>query len=498
VTLPRERELKLSVSPSFRLPDFDGIDGEISASVQEAERFQATYYDSADLRLARWTITLRYRTNDGWTLKLPEESGSEFLLRTELRFDGDARRPPEVAEDLVRAYLRGADLIPVARLRTVRKGTDLRNADGVLLAQVVDDDVSVLAGRRIATRFRELELELQEASPTRLAKALRTLLERSGAGSPDPTPKVYRALGARALESPDVVVDRPTRDSTAADVVRQAIAASVVRLLRHDPIVRLDSHAEGVHQARVATRRLRSDLRTFSPLLDRQWSRSLQSELSWLGGLLGGVRDADVMLGRLEERSAVLSEPVRRDAVPILRSLKAGRRKAYAELLDAMRSDRYVRLLDRLVEAAREPRLTPRAELPAREVAPDLVRQPWRSLHRAVNGLGRRPTDEELHGVRIRAKRCRYAAEAVAPVVGKRAATFADLAADLQDVLGELNDAVVAEAWLRDWSSRRRSGPVAFAAGELAGLERAQGEKSRRRWRRAWAKLDTPKRRSWL
>jgi CHAD domain-containing protein len=100
--------------------------------------------------------------------------------------------------------------------------------------------------------------------------------------------------------------------------------------------------------------------------------------------------------------------------------------------------------------------------------------------------------------VRIRAKRCRYAAEAVAPVVGKRAAAFADLASDLQDVLGELNDAVVAEAWLRDWSSRRRSATAAFAAGELAGLERALGEKSRRRWRRAWAKLDKPKRRSWL
>jgi CHAD domain-containing protein len=115
-----------------------------------------------------------------------------------------------------------------------------------------------------------------------------------------------------------------------------------------------------------------------------------------------------------------------------------------------------------------------------------------------VGALEGSPTDEDLHGVRIRAKRSRYAAEAAAPVLGKRAAAFADAAAGLQDVLGELNDAVVAEGWLREWSSRRRSAAEAFAAGELAGLERALGEKSRRRWRRAWRKLDTPKRRSWL
>jgi CHAD domain-containing protein len=498
VSPPRERELKLAVAPSYTLPSFDGIDDEITGTAQEAERFQATYYDTEDLRLARWGITLRYRTNDGWTLKLPDEGGSDFLLRTELRLDGDARRPPEEAHDLVRAYVRGAALVPVARLRTVRRATDFHDAGGELLAQVVDDEVAVLDGRRIANRFRELELELAAGSPTRLGKKLRTLLQQDGAAAVDPTPKVFRALGPPALEPPDVVITAPQRDSTAGAVVRQAIAASVIRLLRHDPVVRLDAHAEGVHQARVATRRLRSDLRTFAPLLDRQWSRSLQSELGWLAGLLGRVRDADVMLARLEERTLALSEPIRRDARPVLRSLRAARRKALADLLEAMHGERYVRLLDRLVDAARTPQLTPRADLPARDELREVVRQPWRSLRRAVGALEGSPTDEDLHGVRIRAKRCRYAAEAAAPVLGKRAAAFADSAAALQDVLGELNDAVVAERWLHEWSSRRRSAGEAFAAGELAGLERALGERSRRRWRRAWAKLDSPKRRSWL
>ncbi len=498
MSLPRERELKLSASPSFRMPAFDALGQEVEAIAHEPERYIATYYDTEDLRLARARITLRYRTNDDWTLKLPAENGSGFLLRTELRFEGSQRRLPEVVEDLVRAYTRGAVLGPTARLRTLRKAVDLCAADGTFIAQVVDDEVSVFEGRRIATRFREVEIEVAETAPTRFVKKLRLVLEEAGAGPVDGTPKVFRALGARALEPPDVVVSALERDSTAGAVVRQAIATSVARLLQHDPVVRLDAHVEGVHQARVATRRLRSDLRTFAPLLDQEWSRSLQSELGWLAELLGRVRDGDVMIAGLEDRIHVLTESNRLAARPVLRSLKTGRRRAQASLLAAMRGDRYIFLLDRLVEASRTPQLTSEADRPAREVLPEVVQGPWRSLRRVVRTLDDSPADEDLHRVRIRVKRCRYAAEAVAPALGKRATAFAAAAAALQDVLGEHNDAIAAETWLGEWASRRRSVSEAFVAGELAGLERARGQRTRRRWRKTWAKLDAPKLRSWL
>ena len=112
MSLPRERELKLSVSPSFRMPAFDALGQEVEAIAHEPERYMATYYDTEDLRRARSRITLRYRTNDDWTLKLPAENGSGFLLRTELRFEGSPRRLPDSLEDLVRAYTRGAVLRP--------------------------------------------------------------------------------------------------------------------------------------------------------------------------------------------------------------------------------------------------------------------------------------------------------------------------------------------------------------------------------------------------
>ena len=108
--------------------------------------------------------------------------------------------------------------------------------------------------------------------------------------------------------------------------------------------------------------------------------------------------------------------------------------------------------------------------LPAATVLPGLVRRRWRALAKQVKALGDPPTDEELHAVRIEAKRVRYAAEAAVPLLGRQARVFAHAAAALQGVLGDLNDAVVAERWLRGWAGESRSTLEVFAAGELAGL----------------------------
>ena len=98
------------------------------------------------------------------------------------------------------------------------------------------------------------------------------------------------------------------------------------------------------------------------------------------------------------------------------------------------------------------------------------------------------PPDEELHAVRIRAKRCRYAAEAVAPAIGKAAKRFAAAVEGVQEVLGEHQDAVVAGQWLRDHAAAAAGSPVecAFVAGELAALEEVAAKRSRAEWRKAW------------
>jgi len=127
-----------------------------------------------------------------------------------------------------------------------------------------------------------------------------------------------------------------------------------------------------------------------------------------------------------------------------------------------------------------------------------LVRKPWKRLRDAVDALEEDPADEELHEVRIRAKRARYAAEAVAPAVGRDAKRFAKRITDVQDVLGEHQDSVVAEQWLRAQLDSSSRGPMLFVAGELAAIERAAGRAARNHFPAVWRRARRKHLREWL
>src|SRR5438477_4785399 len=272
---------------------------------------ETVYFDTPDLRLARWGVSLRRRAGEGWTLKLaparPADNTAAILERDELTFEGGARRPPAAALEVVRAYVRRSELVPVARLSTVRKRVRLAGAAGAHVAEVVDDEVSVRDGRRVAARFREIEVEVAGSDGMDgIITPLVTRLRGAGAGAPDPTPKHIRALGPRAIEPPEVATEPLPADATARDVIKFDLAESVAALLHHDPLVRTGRDPEAIHQARVATRKLRSNLRTFGPLLDPEWTEPLRSELGWLAMGLGAVRDREVLLERLRERGKSL------------------------------------------------------------------------------------------------------------------------------------------------------------------------------------------------
>jgi CHAD domain-containing protein len=495
----REREVKLSAWPGFLLPDMGGLGDGVTSEPIEVRTLDALYYDSSDLRLARWGVTLRFRSGDGtgWTVKLPDGDDGPALVRREVPFPGPAGTPPKEASDLVRAYVRSARLVPVARLRTKRRGVALRDAEGVQVAEVVDDEVTVLEGRRVAARFREVEVEVEARAPNGLLEEVVARLRLAGAGEPDPTPKVFRALGARATGPPEIAAPDLGDEPTAAALVQTALVRSVSRVLLHDAGVRLGDDPEDVHQARVGTRRLRSDLRTFAPLLVEEWSEPLREELSWLAELLGGVRDTDVLTERLRLQASDLPEVDAAGFAPVLRQLNDAREAARVRLLQGMNSARYVALLDRLVAAAAAPLLSPEADRPALEVLPPLVAQPWQRLRKAVKALPPHPSDEALHEIRINAKRARYAAEAAAPAAGKQARRLAEAIADVQGVLGDHHDAIVAEAWLRQ-AVAEADVMQALALGELVAAERAEAATCREEWRAAWKKANRKKLRKWL
>jgi CHAD domain-containing protein len=489
-----EREAKLAASPDFQLPALDGLLQGARAVPAEAMRMETTYYDTPDLRLARWGCSLRLREGEGWTLKLPSPSDDALLSRRELTFAGEGRRPPEAAMTLVLAYVRHSSLTPVATLSTLRHRVKLTDADGAQLAEVVDDEVSVLDGLRVANRFRQVEVELAPALDGGLLEPVLARLRQAGAGPGQAPPKHLLALGRRALDPPEVVPVDVTDTSTAAQLVTATIARAVAELMRRDPGVRLGDDPEDVHQARVALRSLRSQLRTFTPLLERDWAQSLEDELGWLATGLGAVRDRQVMRLRLERRVAGLAPEDALLISGLTRELDVETEEARSRLLLDMRSDRYPSLLDRLVEASRAPRLLPEAEQQAAAVIPALARDDWRRLRQAVRRLPRQPEDAELHRTRILAKRARYAAEAAAPVVGKEATRFARRAAGLQTVLGDHQDAVNLRRWLRE----NAEGRPAFLAGELFLLEGEAASRVRATWTRKWKRLDRKRLRRWM
>ena len=485
----RERELKLAAYESFVVPNLtdDGL-GVIGMQELPELILVSTYHDTSDLRLARSGITLRYRTGEengpAWTLKLGV-AGHDASERDEHTFAGEPGEIPREALDLVAACVRSAPVLPVAALRTRRRRWLLCGEDDQALAELDDDEVSVLDGDRVVSRFRELELE-SRGPDLRLLRPIANRLRRAGAVLAEPVPKAVRALGPRAAAEPDLAPIAVSRSDPATRAIQAALASGAARLVANDPGTRLGD-VEALHQMRVGARRMRSDLRTFRPLLDRAWSDGLSEELRWIGSLLGTVRDADVQLGRL----AALAGDLEPALEPLAARFRGRREEGQAQLRGGLGSERYVHLLDRLVDAVRDPLVTPRAQDRAADVLPRLVKRAWRRLEREAAALSDAPTNEQYHAVRIKAKRLRYAAEAVAPALSKAGEPTARLGAAataLQDLLGVMHDDVVMQQELGDALQEHSEQAFAVAAGRL--LERCEASigSARIRYPKLWKK----------
>jgi CHAD domain-containing protein len=267
--------------------------------------------------------------------------------------------------------------------------------------------------------------------------------------------------------------------------LRSLLQRQYAAILRNDPGVRLDLDPEDVHAIRVASRRARAMLRAARPILDPSWSEPLRDDLKWLGSSLGRRRDLDVLIGRLQAEIEQLDEPERTAAAAIVERLAADRETAQAVAVDALRSDRYYALLDQLEAAVRGPRVR-RGEVSLRKLA----RKEFGRVRKAAEKLGPASSDEELHRARILGKRARYTAELAEAEVGEPANQVVERAKAFQDVLGGHQDAIVAEARLRELLADLDTTGAAFAAGRLVERERDRRREAREALPKAWRKLD--------
>jgi len=496
-----ELELKFSAPADFAAGALTSQAGIERIAELPALKLVAVYYDTDDLRLARAGVTLRYRTGDdngaAWTLKLPTLDTPE--LRDEVVIgQANGNNVPDEARRLTTAFARGAELRRVARLRTRRRRWSLRETGGRELAELVDDRVSVLDGRRVTQRFHELEIEARSSDLAGLRR-IEAVLSQMGFAPTSQSPKVFRALGPRAADRSDIPEPATgSPRSPVADAASAAMSSAVRRLMLHDPHARLHD-AEGVHQMRVSARRLRGYLRTFAPLVQAEWADGINQELRRLARALGAARDLDVMIKRLRE---VASNGVA--AITPMLHVMEGRRGAARRALDAvLESDQYVVLLERLIEIPRASVLSSEASEPCRSALPRLVSEAWRPLAEAVEELNENPSDDGYHQVRIHAKRARYVSEVAAPwlgrQVGRDADRFARHAEEVQNVLGERQDAVVMrQALLEEAAKRPEDGLFNLAAGRLVERQEQSIAACDKQFREVWRAMNRKKIRAWL
>ncbi len=405
--------------------------------------FRSTYHDTADRRLGRSGVALRRRLENGkstWEVELPEAPGHVAVAAP-----GGPAGPPPLIADLLQAIVRQGELVEIAAVQTERSD-DLH------------DEVSLLQNGSVVDRFVR---ESREDDP-----------------------------GLAAIETGSVR-PLPEKPSTRA-LIQARFEEQYSEILAHDPGTRLGDEPEALHKQRVAVRRLRALLRSAAPMLDPIWSNQLREELGWLGRSLGSVRDLDVLLVHLREEVRALEGDDRSAGLQLIAALDEERTAARGELVRALGSTRYLTLLARLEEAVPGPRWVG-DDIPVEELAA----KSFRKLAKAANAFGKDSTDEELHAVRIRAKRARYAAELAETLVGKPATRFVQRARELQDVIGEHQDAVVAEERLRAAAAKARTPQAAISVGRLVERERVRRRRSRARVPKSWRKLERAGRKAW-
>ena len=489
-----EVERKYDVGEHDELPVLESLPGVDRVGPPEDEALDAVYFDTAGLALAARGITLRRRTgghDDGWHLKLPVAVGErqEFTVRLGKNPESVPRR----LRRLVQVHTRDQDLIPVARLNTQRTTQRLYASDGTALADFSDDrvDSRTMLEPPVHTSWREWEIELIDG-PKRLLKGADAVLAGKGHHPSALPSKLARGLGEK-YPAGDKPALRPAPEPTgpASAVLLSYLGLQVEALKKHDPGVR-ENAPDAVHQLRVAARRMRSALATFRKLADPEVTGSLRSELQWLAGTVGEARDNEVMRARLMD--LIGAEPQDLLLGPVARQVEehfdAAAHGARAKGLAALKSARYFRLLDSLDAFLAEPPLTETAGAEALQTVGRLVSKQRKRLKKEVRALdvdSRGPAaDAALHEVRKSAKRLRYAAEAAAPVFGKRATTLARAAEEIQESLGDHHDSIVTQDLLRELAANHR-GKTAFTYGRLHALEQLAGEDSREKFFRGWS-----------
>jgi CHAD domain-containing protein len=241
------------------------------------------------------------------------------------------------------------------------------------------------------------------------------------------------------------------RNATTGVYARAMLRQIFGDFVAHEPGTRLGEDPEELHQMRVASRRLRATIDLFEPALTPEFAY-LKEELRWVGGMLGGVRDLQVQRASLLDLIDGFELPA---SNPLIEKLAQQTRDAQGAVAKALDSSRYRNLVQGMTAAlSAESDAADESKSPIRPYASAALRDRYKTVRKRAARLRIDSPDAELHRVRIKIKRLRYAAETFQPLFGKRLKPLRGEAKALQDLLGEHQDHVAARAWMGEIAVR--------------------------------------------
>jgi CHAD domain-containing protein len=421
-------------------------------------------------RARRWfevEVELRAEGRDDDLERLTAALAGEPGLTPETR--AKFARALEMTEAAESAQGEGGSLLPAderALHETYAAGDDARARRAVALL-ALDEGLGTMAAaaraglstRRVrywAARYRAEGAGIYGTAPA---------VEAPEAGAP--------AVAAAPADPPEADEKKKRPGIDASDTMLQAavktLAFHLDRMLEHEDGTRLGEDSEELHVMRVSTRRMRMALRVFDDYLGRAELRPVLKGLRRTGRVLGAVRDLDVFQEKTQDYLDTLAPEHAGDLDDLLAACRAERDKQREHLVAYLDSGRYRTFVETFRELVDGPleRVAavqtgdPRPQRVA-QVLPGVLYRDMGEVWAFEGRLGGLETPlPRFHALRKGCKGLRYTLEFFEDVLGEGARPLIKKVKNLQDHLGDLQDAVVTCGILRDfltWGTWRHSG----------------------------------------
>ena len=472
-----------------------------------------TYLDTFDWSLMKNYLALRYRFSNGsamYTLKSVGsiEDGIAKRMEKEIPLDKPADVPALIRVKEIRKLVEGM-IFPRRLLEQVQVHTDRRryrvlSPEGAEIELAFDTSSFSLRGLhkpRRAPKLLEMEAEIRQGPETALG-ALAALLSGKFHYPPSGASKLEAAIQRFKIAPPSKKPPEKLRvrlDDRLDLVLRKILTDQFRRFRDQLPGLQLDIDTEFVHQARVATRRMRSALRLFRGAAPESPAAYLEGELKWLGGALGEVRDLDVFLLNLSRFRGQIKHFPGGKKKAFENWIERHRRGPLKALGQALESPRYRHFERRILQFLERPLPSrprpPRAMKPLREVAPLLITEKLDAVIAQGRAVLAKPKLKQFHLLRIQMKKLRYACEFMGPAYDGALDPFIGRTVEVQDCLGELQDTVFTREFVdslrADWKGKLVDPDLLFILGEIYQLQAEIARERRSQFGGIWERFSS-------